>query len=540
MLLLILRTRLKIWRRSLGARRGLARYGPAFSAIISLVVGAFTLLGGAGIASATKDQYPGREADLLLLPFLALLLFVLLSGIGTALNELFVASDIELLLTAPLPDLVLFALKLFDTTYPSLLTAAWIACSLAGFGIGTGASPLFYAAALLSCLLLTALLAAFNLGLVLLLARVFPAKRLREAVLLAGSALGVGVWLLWYASSRRGLFSQNSLDKVSALGGWVRWTPPGWAAALAAESYRGRWLQAGVALVALAGCLALLVAVAYALFTRVFLSGWSSAREAGPRRRRSRAAAPARTHSVALSIAIKDWRTTLRDWPYLSTLLPSLAYAIGYPFILVRLPAGHGAAAHWLSLAPLPIVPLLMTPVPALAAVSREGPAFDVLRAAPLEPGGLLLGKTIAVATPVAVLTALAGMALAFLHQAPAGALIVAALGGAWLAAGCSAAGVAVGAFQPRFDQAATRGHQSGLSAGCLLYTGVALLFMTGSVALAAAAILAALSRLGGAGTHVMVAGIGLVLFAIGLSAVLAVAGVALDRLRRLLEPQDV
>ncbi len=536
---LILRTRLKIWRRSLRARRGLWRYGPTASAIIYLVVGAFTLLFGAGIAAATKDQYPGRETDLLLLPFLALLLFVLISGISVALNELFIASDVELLLTAPLPDRVLFALKLFDTLWPSLLTAAWVSCSLVGFGIGTSAGPLFYAAALLACLLLTGLLTAFNLGIVLLLARVFPARRLREAVLLAGSGLGVGVWLFWYASSRRGLFSQGSLDEVSALGGWVRWTPPGWAASLAADAYRGHWLQAGAGLIALAGALAVLSAVAYTLFTRVFLSGWSSAREAGARRRRTRTAEPARTHSVALSVAIKDWRTTVRDWPYLSTLLPSLAYAIGYPFILFRLPTGHDAAAHWLSIAPLPIVPLLMTSAPALAAVSREGGAFDVLRAAPLGPGGLLLGKTIAVATPVAVLTALAGMALAYLHQAPAGAFVVAALGGAWLAAGCSAAGVAVGAFQPRFDQPVSRGRQAGFSAGCLLYMAVATLFMAGSVLLAAVAILTALGKLGSMGGRVALLALGLVLFMLGLSAVVAVAGVALDRLRRLLEPSD-
>ncbi len=538
MLWLILRTRLTIWRRSLRSRRGLARYGPAASAIIYLVVGAFTVLGGAGIAAATKDQYPGRETDLLLLPFLALVLLVLISGISVALNELFVASDVELLLTAPIGNAVLFALKLLDSAYPSLLTALWVFCSLAGFGIGAGARSAFYPAALLGCLLLTAILAGFDVGAVLLLARVFPARRLREAVLLAGSALGVGAWLLWYATSRRGLFSEGSLDRVSALAGWVRWTPPGWAASLAADAYRGHWPQATAALAALAGAAALVLLLAYLLFYRAFLGGWSSAREAGPHRHR-RHAAPIRTHSVALSIAIKDWRTTLRDWPYLSTLLPSLAYSVGYPFIFFRLPTGHDLAGRWLSLALLPLVPLLMSPTPALAAVSREGSAIDVLRAAPLGPGELLLGKIIAVATPVAVLSALAAVAFAALHRAPAGALIVAALGGAWLAAGCSAAGVAIGAFQPRFDQPAARNRQNPFSAGCLLYLAVTALFILGSVLLIAAIVVAVLDRRGGLGGHLALIALGLLLFGVGLAAVIAVAGVALDRLRRLLGPQE-
>lgn len=538
MLWLILRTRLTIWRRSLRSRRGLARYGPAASAIIYLVVGGFTVLGGAGIAAATKDQYPGRESDLLLLPFLALVLLVLISGISVALNELFVASDVELLLTAPIGNAVLFALKLFDSAYPSLLTTLWVFCSLAGFGVGAGAGAAFYPAALLGCLLLTGILVGFDVGAVLLLARVFPARRLRDAVLLAGSALGVGAWLLWYATSRRGLFSEGSLDKVSALAGWVRWTPPGWAASLAADAYRGNWLQAAAALAALLGAAALVLALAYLLFCTAFLSDWSSAREAGSHRHR-RHAAPARSHSVALSIAIKDWRTTLRDWPYLSTLLPSLAYALGYPFIFFRLPTGHDLAGRWLSLALLPLVPLLMSPTPALAAVSREGSAIDVLRAAPLGPGELLLGKMIAVATPVAVLSALAGVAFAALHRAPAGALVVAALGGAWLAAGCSAAGVAIGALQPRFDQPAARGRQNPLSTGCLLYLAVTVLFILGSVLLIAAIVVALLARQGGLGGHLALVALGLALFAGGLAAIIAVAGVALDRLRRLLEPQE-
>lgn len=538
MLWLILRTRVTIWLRSLRARRGLWRYGPAASAIIYVVVGAFTVLGGAGIAAAAKDQYPGRETDLLLLPFLALVLIVLVSGISVALNELFVASDVELLLTAPIADAVLFSLKLLDSAYPSLLSALWVFCSLVGFGIGTGAGVLFYPAALLGCLLLTGLLVGFDIGVVLLLARVFPARRLREAVLLAGSALGAGAWLLWYASSRRGLFSQNSLDKVSALGGWVRWTPLGWAASLAADAYRAHWPQAAAALIALLCAAALVLTVAYLLFSRFFLGGWSSAREAGARRRRPQTT-PARSHSVAVSIAIKDWRTTLRDWPYLSTLLPSLAYAVGYPIILFRVPIGDDVAGRWLSLALLPLVPLLMSPSPALAAVSREGSAVDVLRAAPLGPGELLLGKAIAVAMPVALLTALAGIAFAALHRAPAGAFVVAALGGIWLAVGCSVAGVAIGAFQPRFDQASTRNRQNPFNAGCLLYLAVAALFILGNVVLIAALVVAALGRGGGRGGRLGMLALGLVLSAVGLAAVLAVVGVALDRLRRLLEPQE-
>ncbi|HZQ35182.1 MAG TPA: putative ABC exporter domain-containing protein [Dehalococcoidia bacterium] len=538
MLWLILRTRLRIWWRALRSRRGLARAGPAASVIIYVVVGGFTALGGAGIAAATRDQYPGRETDLLLLPFLALVLFVLIGGISVALNELFVASDVELLLSAPIPNAVLFALKLLDSAYPSLLSTLWIFCSLLGFGLGTGAGALYYPAALLACLLLMAILIGFDMGLVLLLVRVFPARRLREAVLLAGSVLGVGAWLLWYASSRRGLFSQGSLEKVSALGGWVRWTPLGWAASLSADTYRGHWPQATGALIALAGATALIMLCAYVLFARAFLSGWSSAREAGVRHRRHRAVR-AGSHSVALSIAIKDWRTTLRDWPYLSTLLPSLAYAVGYPFLLFRVPTGDDVSGRWLSLALLPLVPLLMSPVPALAAVSREGSAIDVLRAAPLGPGELLLGKVIAVATPVAALSALAGIAFAALHRAPAGALVVAALGGAWLAAGCSAAGVAIGAFRPRFDQPVSRGRQSPFSAGCLLYLAVTALFILGSVLLIAVVVVAALGRGGGLGGRIGMLALGVVLFAVGSAAVIAVTGVALDRLRRLLGPEE-
>src|SRR5439155_26180087 len=132
-----------------------------------------------------------------------------------------------------------------------------------------------------------------------------------------------------------------------------------------------------------------------------------------------------------LRITVKDWRTLRRAVPYLSSLLPSLLYGLAYPFLLLRIPTGHSIDGRWAGLAGLPFLPLLATSTLGPTAIGREGRAFEVLRGSPVAASRVLAGKVIAVAVPVALITIAAGIGLAAYHRAPAGAFVVAAVGGA-------------------------------------------------------------------------------------------------------------
>src|SRR5579875_3083818 len=118
MLALILRYRLLIWWRSLRMRRGARRNAGALAAIVALVFGLLAVQVGYTTTRSADDP-----TAVLIGVFAVFALFVILFGISVTLTELFVASDIDLLLTAPLRQRTLFALKLID-------------CARAAAGIG--------------------------------------------------------------------------------------------------------------------------------------------------------------------------------------------------------------------------------------------------------------------------------------------------------------------------------------------------------------------------------------------------------------------
>lgn len=542
MLRVILGYRLKIWWRKLRRGRAAARFGAGFSVAAFLLITLSVSNMGYQLAASARRTGPQQVGNLLELPLFALFVFVALSGVSVALNELYIASDIELLLTAPLRPRTLFALKLLDCAMPATPVAAGSLAFVAGFALATHQGIVFYGLALVVAALLSAGLTALVLAIVLALAQVFPARRMRDAVLLLSSVVGVGVAVLWALFIQRGQRGPRGgssfVDGIPAPDGWIRWTPPGAAAAALVHAARGEAAQALIAGALLALFVAVAGAVAHQLFARVFLASWSAMREQAPRRRRVRAPRESgRQTSAALAIARKDWRTAGRDWPYLSALLPSAFYGIAYPLILLRLSIGRGVAGQWWAMTPLIVTPLLVAALPALSAIGREGQALGALRATPVRPASVLLGKILAAGLPTLVLTALAGALIPLLRGAPASIVAAGALLGLLLAAGCTAIGVSIGTLRPNFEQSANARPRTS-SAGCLLYLALAALFVGGVAALAATAIAATLGRLSARAAPTLWITAALVCL-VGLIALLSAVGVAHVRVRSLLAPEE-
>jgi len=497
MLRTILRWRLLLFGRTLRAQRGVARLGPGFSIVMYLLIALAIASFAGALARTVSRTIPTRVTDLLLLPFAALVFTTLLAGTAVTLNELFVASDIDLLMTAPLSTRLLFALKTLDCSRAAWPASGWAISALVGYGLATGAGSAFYVTAIALVVLLNAGLTLLDISLVLLAAIVIPPKRFRETMLVLSSVAGVAIWLLWISSGSRRLASTDVLDQIGAVNHAIGWTPFGSAAlALAAVSVGG-WGQALLSAGTLVATDLVLLAAAYLLFERLFLPRWGSTREMSSGRRSRSGSSPARIAPLILAVAVKDWRTVRRDVPYLSAQLPSLIYALIYPIVLIRLPTGDTVVGRWLALAGVPLVALFAASGPALSAVGREGAAFDLIRSSPAQAWRILGGKILAIAVPIGAFAGIAGLALAQLHHAPAVAFAVAALGGAWLGAGCSAIGVAVGALHPAFDADYSRRRQNPTSAGCMLYIVVAALFAAGSMGLVAALVVSALGRAG-------------------------------------------
>jgi hypothetical protein len=538
MLALVVRYRLKIWSRSYRSRGALGRLGGPFSAIVYVIVCLSLISFGYGFTRSFDEADPASVSSFLVAPLGGMAFLTLLYGIGVALGELFVASDVEFLLSTPLASGTLFLLKLFDSARPAAVGAGWALSALVGYGLEQQAGGAYYASAVLAVALLALLSTLFSFGLVLLLARLLPAKRLREAVLLAGSLVAVVFWIAWSGAGVRGSLATGRVAQVQRVAGWLRWTPVGWAQHGLGATAAGRFSSSFAEALLLVGCSLAVAGVVYLLFLHMYLAGWSGAQESG-RRRRSRAAvsSPARPHSAAVSIAIKDWRSALRDVAFLSTLLPTAFYAVLYPFLLLRIPTGNGVG-RWFGLAGLALVPLMAASTLSLTAVSREGHAVDVLRGTPLRGPALFAGKLLSVAVPIGVLTAATGAALALYHHLPAAGLLVGIGGGIWLAAGCSAVGVAIGAVNPNFEPRPGRRQYSPTGAGCVLYALIAGLFCLGSTTLVAVLVAAALGHARRLGATVSI-GLSLALFFVALSATAATLIVGALRLEALLGPQD-
>ncbi len=528
MLALILRYRLLMWFRALRSRRGTSQRAGALSALVLLVVAFVAFQFGFTTARTAADH-----AALVIDVFGALGLLIAMFGVSVTLTELYVTSDLDLLLTAPLRPLTLFALKTFDSSRAAAGIGAAGICALAGWGAATGAGAAFYLLAVLVMALFAVGATLFDICLVLLLTRLVPARRLRNAVLLIGSVGGALLWLV-FETSRRGGSSTTFADLARPLAH----TPAAWAANGLIAGAAGDGARALTNLGALLLATALLGLLGVALFGRVYLAGIDAMRAAdSPRRPRAahRTGRARPAPGVVLALAEKDWRLTARDVPYVSSLLPSLIYACAWPIILLlRAHNLDARTARVLEFGSLPLVALIAAYRPALAALAREGTAFDLLRASPVRARDIVLGKSIAVGLPVSAVVLVAGVVVDAVQRAPLWMYAVTFAGALAFGFGCSLIGTAVGAYNPRFDQPQSARAGQLPTAGCLIYAGAAGLFGLGAFALVALLLSLAL----GAGYGVALALASAVIFALGLAALVLAVGVGLRRLAALLAPE--
>ena len=119
-------------------------------------------------------------------------LVLLLSSFGVALGSLFLASDLDLLMAAPVDRRAVFVSKILDGMgWYYVLVAALALPALFLYGGALRYGPLYYVLTLLTVLGAPLLPAALGALLVLLVARFAPARRVREVLGLVAALVGV-------------------------------------------------------------------------------------------------------------------------------------------------------------------------------------------------------------------------------------------------------------------------------------------------------------------------------------------------------------
>jgi ABC-2 type transport system permease protein len=359
---------------------------------------------------------------------------ILVFSFGVLLQALYLAGDMDFLLSAPVPIRAVFLAKLLQAILPNLgLTLLFGLPVLYGLGAAGGYNLFYYP---LVVVVLTALvLAAAGMASVLVMSivRLFPARSIAEVLALVGSALSLLCSQLQYLVQSAG----PSREQVSRGLGLLAllnapWSPFAWAGRGLVALGEGNWF-AGTALLFLTLALAgAIFAVTLNTAERLYYTGWARM-ATGTRRKRAprtlgRSATGPAPHAAFLDrlipqvvrgIVAKDALVLRRDLRNMSQFLSPLMLGIIYAVLLVRgggePPAGRGEGPAWfmqtlrnlLAYGNVAIALFvgwsLMTRL-GLIGFSQEGKYYWLLKSAPVSAGQLLMAKFLTAYLPTLIL----------------------------------------------------------------------------------------------------------------------------------------
>jgi len=423
----LLLCRWRLARRALFSRpragQGWLRH-PAVAGAIGVWMGAFVYGGMRSVFGVlrTAGAGPGEMAGALALALSASLLALLVFDVDDAVRTLVQDADLELLRRAPVAPAALLALKSLDAA-PRTLTPVLVlaAPALLAYASEVGVDAWFAPVALVSLLALWALPLAVGAALGLLVLRVVPAARAREALALLSTMTLTLLWIAGAVWLPRGLATNG--DALTGLRaalarGLSAPTPSAAAARALAAAVTGSpdevLRELGWLLLIVAAAIAVAVLVARAHLAPVLerVAGGSAVRSASRARRDAEsttARSPRRWRGGGAVAAIlrRDGLLLRRNW----TLLGDLLFA---STLWVLLPLA-GMAKWDISWALLARFMLLTVSVGLGYEVAARSIPFERhlgywSRIAPLAPGRWLTAKLIGaglLAAPVVLLAAL-------------------------------------------------------------------------------------------------------------------------------------
>jgi ABC-2 type transport system permease protein len=354
--------------------------------------------------------------------FLTFFSFLAFSGVVTSLSTFFLADDLRLLLTTPVPVRRLFYARFFRTlTHASWMVVIFFAPVLIGIGRARCAGPGFYAATLLTTMPFVVLPVAAGSLVTLFLVNTFPARRARDILMLMGLLFAASLVMLLRFIRPEQLMRVESLpdltDFFSTLQSPVTpMLPSFWAGETLFASLHGAadWLHIG-ALWLSAGAAIIVTRMAN---ERWYFSGFSRSQEA-PKARFTEL----RTLDAAVSLLpwtpvrkqmlVKDLKIFLRDVSQWSQLLLLLALMLVYLYNfrvldLQRIPYMAGFVKNVYAFVNLGMAGFVMATVAVrfvFPAVSAEGAAFWIIRTSPVPLRDFLWSKFWTGLVPVLLLT---------------------------------------------------------------------------------------------------------------------------------------
>ncbi|HEV7664570.1 MAG TPA: hypothetical protein VGQ62_13610, partial [Chloroflexota bacterium] len=336
MLGLLVCQRLRLfWNRlSKGPRGGRRLIGALVGVVFTVAFVAFAGLNAGQLVLRVARTEPQAASQTLPVLLIGVSLLTLVTSLSSAFHHLFLAGDLELLLSAPVPSRSLFWLKVLEVWRDSLHVLLFQGAALFGYGQSLGLPWTYYPLAFVCGIVLTIGASALGTLLTLGLARVrfgepvLGLSRLLAVVLfLPVGALGVPA--LGFGRGRTSLLvGQDTIQAAASglrdLGPPPPWAPTTWAAHVLVGDDTAV-LSAGL----LAATALLIFVLAELTYGALFQSAWERVRFSGGAARghashHYRAARWGAPNGPLANVLQKDLRTLVRDPRWRTGALVSL------------------------------------------------------------------------------------------------------------------------------------------------------------------------------------------------------------------------
>ena len=433
-------------------------------------------------------------------------ILILITSFGLLLQALYLAGDMDFLLTSPLPMRAVFLAKQMQAILPNYGLVLLIGLPvLFGLGISQGYNLLYYPLVVIILTLMAFTAAGLASLVVMVVVRVFPARRVAEVL----GFFVATVSMLCSQTGRLANFDDFSGEQATQALGLVGrlntpFSPLAWAGGSLSAIGQGNWLSGLGLLVITIGLGLMIFLISLNAAEKLYFSGWASVRTSTRRKRKTRRQ-PSKTpirlplvtnvtrlvSSQVRAILVKDLLIVRRDLRNMSQLVTPLIIGIVYAVMLVRggnePPPGNGET-------PAVITEVLnnillyanvgislfvgWSLLSRLAGMSfsLEGKGYWLLKTSPVSTRRLITGKYLVAYLPTLALCWLFLLIISLLQQVSPGTLAYSLWVIALTVAGVAGLNLAFGVIGANFEWEDPRRISQG-AMGCLgaLATGLSL-----------------------------------------------------------------
>ncbi len=408
--------------------------------------------------------------SMVLVTFFALLLF---SGIITSLSKLYLSRDLVLVHAMPVTPARIFLARWIESSIDSSwMVIVYSLPVFLSYGIVYQAGLLFYATVAAALLPLCMIGSALSAAAVMLIARILPAGRIRTVFVFLGLVLFVILVVAFRMMRPEQLTNPDSFVSVLA---YLRsmetpgapWLPTTWIFDGMDGALAGVFKKATFSLALLWSCAATLVYLVVWMAGAAYFPGFSKAQTTAERFLPSRQGRGSGTawllnllSGPTRAFAVKEIKTFTRDqtlWPQLFLIIALIVVYL-YNFSVLPLDKTPFKAFYLQNVFSFLNMGLAAFVLAAIAArfvfpaVSAEGSAFWIVRAAPIPIRTLLRVKFFVYFVPLLILTEILIVATNILLQVTDFMMVLSAATVFVMVPGVVAMGVGLGAAYPDFQ----------------------------------------------------------------------------------------